>query len=356
MSTKNRFNFYFDCLFIFLFWIGISHNIYAQDEPNPSPEAPLDSFRRQANFVIPRTDIESIASYNNIAKTASVSYYPKSFVVSEDKLQRKYYTDNIFDIGASDNPFALPTSANKKTQKEKTEQQNEVAVFSELFATNSTSATPHRIPQWLIFVLLGILSFMSILVAIYKKEVFGSFQAFLSTSSARNAQREQTGFIKIESFSSYILFVLSMGTYCFLIPQILLEESTFNTFGALLLCIMGIGLAYILKHIQLKVVSAILPFPLEVDFYNFTISNTNKILGYVLLPILFLLAYMPLGTQTTVLYGSFGLLGCIYFYRTLKGLAMAGSVILFHKFHFLVYLCAVEIAPLLILLKLLSIL
>lgn len=351
LFSTNYFNFYFNLVISFLFFIGISSS-YAQGEPE-SPS--FDSIPKYTKFVIPKTDIENFANYNNIAKTASVSYFPISSKILDDKIARKYYTDNIFDIGASDNPFALPTSVKKKNQTNTPKQKNERSVFSELFAVQK-NATPQRIPQWLVFVLLGILSFMSILISIYNKEVLSSFQAFLSTTSARSAQREQAGIVKIDSFSSYVLFALSMGTYCFLIPQILLEESPFNSFGTLLLCILGIGTVYLLKHLQLKIASAILPYPLEIDFYNFTISNTNKVLGYLLLPILFLLAYTPLNTQTTVLYGSFILLGCVYFYRSMKGLAMAGNVILFHKFHFFVYLCAVEIAPLLILLKLLSIL
>jgi hypothetical protein len=292
----------------------------------------------------------------DLAKTNTISYFSTSFKVKKDALGRKYYNNNLFDIEESDNPFALPIGDNKLKQKikDKDNTGNEL-VFSELFALNDNNEE-QGIAKWMIFVLLGLLSLMSIIVAIYRKEVTIIFQAFLSTSSSQNGQRDQGGILTLERLSSYILFVLGMGTFCFLIPQISLKEFQFNTFGALCLFILGVGALYLLKHLQLKILSYILPFRQEIEAYNFIISNTNKALGFIIVPLLFLIAYTPVTGQIMSLYFSFVLLGLIYIYRTLKGLATAGSIILFHKFHFFVYLCAVEIAPIVILLKILSIL
>lgn len=292
----------------------------------------------------------------DLAKTNAISYFSKFFNVKKESLSRTYYNNNLFDIEESDNPFALPVGGRKSKQKIQTKNEIEnQLVFSELFALNGNKEE-QGIAKWMIFVLLGLLSLTSIIVAIYKKEVSAIFQAFLSTSSGQNGQRDQGTVLNLERFSSYILFVLSMGTFCFLIPQILLKDFQLNTFGALCLFILGVGGIYILKHIQLKVLSFILPFRQEIEAYNFILSNTNKALGFIIVPLLFLIAYTPSTGQTMSLYFSFILLSLIYIYRALKGLATAGSIILFHKFHFFVYLCAVEIAPIVILLKILSIL
>jgi len=320
----------------------------AQHSPKPTIIPILQSITRKTTWE--ETDVL------DLAKTNTVSYFPTSFKVKKDILSRKYYNNNLFDIEESDNPFALPIGDNKSKQKIKAKDKtgNQIA-FSELFALNGNNEV-QGIAKWMIFVLLGLLSLMSIIVAIYKKEVSVIFQAFLSTSSSQNGQRDQGGLLTIERFSSYVLFVLGMGTFCFLIPQILLKEFQFNTFGALCLFILGLGGIYLLKHIQLKILSYVLPFHQEIEAYSFIISNTNKALGFIIVPLLFLIAYTPATGQIAALYFSFILLSLIYIYRTLKGLATAGSIILFHKFHFFVYLCAVEIAPIVIVLKLLSIL
>jgi hypothetical protein len=351
------------CLVLVLFISG-NTILSAQQTPNGGkpdsskvtvPSKPKPSIIPVRRRIAKKTTwIES--DYQDLAKTNSISYFSKSFKVKKDALGRKYYNNNLFDIEESDNPFALPIGNNKSKQKIKDKDKaGKQLVFSELFALNGNN-DEQGIAKWMIFVLLGLLSLMSIIVAIYKKEVTVIFQAFLSTSSSQNGQRDQGGVITLERFSSYILFVLGMGTFCFLIPQILLKEFQFNTFGALCLFVLGLGVLYILKHIQLKVLSYILPFHQEIEAYNFIVSNTNKALGFIIVPLLFLIAYTPSAGQTMALYFSFVLLSLIYIYRTLKGLATAGSIILFHKFHFFVYLCAVEIAPIVILLKILSIL
>jgi hypothetical protein len=294
-------------------------------------------------------------SQQEISKTQSNSFKPGTYTVQKKKLTLKYYTNNIFDINETDNPFALPIAGRKLKIKSRDKSKlNFKEIFTELFEKGDDSSS--KTPSWLIFALLGFLSYMSILIAIFPKEVKSFFHAFLSTSAARKLQREQAGILKIERFSSYILYVMNMGTFCFLIPQILTTETQFNTFAALLFAIGGVSVVYTLKHIQLKVIALILPIGQEINLYNFIISNTNKVLGYVLTPILFLLLYVPSSAQETVLYFSFILLGVIYLYRSFSGIIIAGSIILFHKFHFIVYLCAIEIAPILISLKLLSIL
>ncbi|MFT5647146.1 MAG: hypothetical protein ACI976_001835 [Aureispira sp.] len=355
------------CLKIYLvFVLFISGNtiLSAQQTPNnanqDSSKNNIQSPPRPSRITLPKPSRKKATWIKtgdfDLAKTNTISYFSKFFNVEKESLSREYYNNNLFDIEESDNPFALPVGGRKSKQKIKTKNEIEnQLVFSELFALNGNNEE-QGIAKWMIFILLGLLSLTSIIVAIYKKEVVVIFQAFLSTSSSQNGQRDQGTVLNLERFSSYILFVLSMGTFCFLIPQILLKDFHFNTFGALCLFILGVGGIYTLKHIQLKILSFILPFRQEIEAYNFILSNTNKALGFIIVPLLFLIAYTPSTGQTMALYFSFILLSLIYIYRALKGLATAGSVILFHKFHFFVYLCAVEIAPIIILLKILSIL
>ncbi|MCH2021395.1 MAG: DUF4271 domain-containing protein [Saprospiraceae bacterium] len=312
-------------------------------------------FPKKTNPTIPILTKSHINStYKSIPKFYSLSKNSKEFNLYQNKLSYKYYTNNIFDIGESDNPFALPNKRNTKKvkpQKKNTKSVNEV--FKDLFTINDSSKS--KTPQWLIFVLLGILSYMTILIAIYRKDIRSFFHAFLSTNAARILYRTQESYMKMESLASYILFNISMGTFCFLIPQIISSEVQFNTFGALLLSICAVSIVYIIKHLQLKFLAILLPYSQEINMYNFIISNTNRLLGFILVPILFLLVFTSISTQSTLLYVSFFLLITIYMYRSILGLFVAGNVILFHKFHFFIYLCAVEVAPILIILKLLSI-
>lgn len=330
-------------------WLVVAPPCSAQDTL-PPPSKPKPVLPRVRTAITPK-----LLPMTDIAKTTSSSYFTHSFKVLQSKLPRKYYNNNIFDIDESDNPFALTGSKKNRQSSAREKRKKEgTAIFSQLFA--SKSGKEKEGTQWLIFFLLGILCFMTMLLAVYPKDARLTFQAFISTSANKNVQREQAGFLKIESLSSYLLFAFSMGTFLFLAVDIIQQDNPFNTFGMLLLFIVGVACVYTLKHLQLKVLSLILPCHQEIEAYNFILFNTNKALGFVLLPLLFLVAYVPLGVQNTAFYASIILLGLIYMYRTLKGLVAAASLILFRKFHFIIYLCAVEIAPMLILLKLLYVL
>lgn len=311
----------------------------------PNPLGPRPSARQAAAPVLlPVTDI---------AKTTFLSYFPRIYTVQTSAIDRRFYTNNIFDIDESDNPFALSLGKSKKNKHTSREPQQQQAdeVLKRLFSAPDTDS--EQSGQWLIFILIGLLGFLAVRLAVYIKDIRVTIQAFLSTNASKHIQREQASLFRPESLSGYLLFGGSMGTYIFLALRILVPDAGFNGFGMLLLLMSGVLGVYILKHLQLFLLSLTLPCPDELESYNFIISTTNKTLGIILLPLLFLIAYLPSSTQATALYGSFFLLGMVYVWRTLKGLLSAANLILFRKFHFFVYLCAVEIAPTLILLKLL---
>ena len=289
----------------------------------------------------------------DVAKPFGVSFYPDNYSIQKGKIERKFYTDNIFDIDESDNPFALPLGKKKKAKRtaQEPQRQSSTEVLQRLFSSPDPSAESSG--QWLIFILIGLLGFLAVQLAVYSKDIQATLQAFLSTNASKHVQREQAGFGRPEGWASYLLFGASMGTYIFLAGRILQPDLPFDSFSMLLLLMGGVLGIYLLKHLQLLLLSLILPCPDELQAYSFIISTTNKTLGIILLPLLFLIAYLPEGAQLTTLYASFIGLGLIYTFRTLKGLLAAAGLILFRKFHFFVYLCAVEIAPTLILLKLL---
>lgn len=317
----------------------------AQDSLAQARPRPIPIVRPAAPPVLlPTTDI---------SKTAFLSYFPRNYVVQSGTIERRFYTNNIFDIDESDNPFALSLGKrtnNKRTAKEP-QQQQASEVLKRLFSAPDADA--EQSGQWLIFILIGLLGFLAVRLAVYIKDIQVTLQAFLSTNASKHIQREQASSLRPESLSGYLLFGCSMGTYIFLTVRILAPDAGLNSFGMLLLLMSGVLGAYVLKHLQLLLLSLILPCPDELESYSFIISTTNKTLGIILLPVLFLIAYLPTNAQIIALYGSFVLLGAVYLWRTLKGLLSAANLILFRKFHFFVYLCAVEIAPTFILLKLL---
>ena len=98
--------------------------------------------------------------------------------------------------------------------------------------------------------------------------------------------------------------------------------------------------------------AAIFPFRDELNFYNFNFFLNIKVLGAILLPINFIVAYAPQELTEWTIIGAAGVMAIAYLGLAVKGLAIAKNYLAFHKFHFIVYFCSLEIAPVLVFAKL----
>ncbi len=109
---------------------------------------------------------------------------------------------------------------------------------------------------------------------------------------------------------------------------------------------------YGLKHLNLLIVGSSFPVEKEAHLYGFVTMLVNILLGLVLTPINLAVAFAPAFIVEIAAWLGLGAIIIFYFFRQLKGLFIAGRFLGRHKFHFFMYLCASEIAPLLIIGKL----
>ncbi len=149
----------------------------------------------------------------------------------------------------------------------------------------------------------------------------------------------------------YIYFFISAGFFFYLLASYYQWLNT-NRIWMLLLTIFGIGLVYIIKHFILQIVGSSFPVEKETQLYGFVTMLINILLGLALTPINLVIAFAPLPFVSWAIWlGLAGILG-LYLFRQLKGLFIAGRFMHSYRFHFFLYLCTAEIAPLLILGKL----
>jgi hypothetical protein len=285
---------------------------------------------------------------------------------SNDSIDRSYYINNPFDIDDSNNPFNLPRngSFNKFGRKEKDNQQID-KFFKELFAyksapkkTVSNRKPPVVAPIWLLFTLLLLLSFYSYVLVVYRKEVFKTLQAFKNISWTIQPFREQKNIFTPYSLFSSSLYILSIGHFVFVAINLWLtrfEQEQDWRFSMLLFCILIVLLLFIVKQGQVKIFGLIYPVGQQMDYYNFVISNNSRVCGLFLTPILFLMVYPPDVIKYFVMYTLLAILAALYLFRYIKSGIASSKIITSNKLHFFIYLCSVEIAPVIIILKFLTI-
>ena len=149
----------------------------------------------------------------------------------------------------------------------------------------------------------------------------------------------------------YALFAVSTGVFGYQIAHYFKVPMSGAVVG-LSLCMFGVALITFFRHTFLKIIATIFPFFKEINLYIFTITIFHLTMGLLLVPFVIFIAFAPNSMQTIALYAALIMVGFVYLLRSIRGFMIATKHILEYRFHFLLYLCAVEIAPLLILIKL----
>ncbi|MEM8906912.1 MAG: DUF4271 domain-containing protein [Bacteroidota bacterium] len=201
---------------------------------------------------------------------------------------------------------------------------------------------------WTITLLLVLLT---LAVTLYNSNISKVYRAFLNDNFLKMVHREHGTVVAFPYLLLYTLFFISGGIFIFLIGHHYDLSLSASHFWDLLLCIGIFTAIFLLKHLVLNIIGAVFPVQKEIKQYSFTIIIFGIVLGLLLIPANVLIAFVPTNLTQMFIYGTFIVIGFLYLFRILRGLFIASRYITLHKFHFFMYLCTVEIAPLLVLIK-----
>jgi len=121
----------------------------------------------------------------------------------------------------------------------------------------------------------------------------------------------------------------------------------------LLMLIGGMIVIYVGKYAVIKFSGWSFRVESITEHYLFNVFLVNKILAIILLPFIVLLAFATPVIAQPALIISFVLILVLFVNRYLRSWQVFGSFFQYSKFHFFTYLCASELLPLAVLMKLL---
>ena len=360
------------CL-ILLFFLFTSANLYAQIEgekkliADVSPESELN-VKSPAPVQIPTPVVPREPSKDFGFEKLSVEKFENQGIAkyNADSIDRNYSFNNPFDIEDLSNPFNLPRNGTKFVRQTKKKGSQDLDKFVNTLFEYKTAPKksvlvkkpPVIAPAWFLFSLFAVMGLFTYILVGYKTDIKKTFQAYKHITIANQQFRDQKTIFTPFSLISYGLFLLALGHFAFIASNLFLSRSDMTqdwSVGNLLLSILGVSGIMFLKHSQIRILGIVYPFKQQLDYYNYIISNGNRMVGLSVSPLLFLMAYSTDSIKYFTLYTVIALLGFSYLYRYLRSCIAAIGIISANKFHFFIYLCSVEIAPLLILLKFLSI-
>jgi len=203
------------------------------------------------------------------------------------------------------------------------------------------------------YVIAGLVLAFALLKLTFAKYFNDLFRVFFRTTMKQRQIREQLMQTPLPSLGFNLFFVASAGLYA----DFLLFHYGFklvdNFWVLYLYCCIGLTAIYSGKFVALKLCGWMFNVRQGADSYIFIVFIINKVIGIFLLPFLALLAFSDEPVRSIALTISWCGIALLFLYRFILGFGAIRNEVRFNLFHFLLYIVAFEVAPLLLIYRLL---
>ncbi len=239
----------------------------------------------------------------------------------------------------SKNPFELVRQPSKKSNRR----------AEKVINMRPISDAPK--PQHLLAIALIAIVPVTFLFTLFRNYFNQAYQNVISGNTLVQSLREYTSTAVIPTNLWYLAALLNIGIFLALALRIKALSITQNLLHDVLICIGIVGALIFIKHLVLQIIHFVFPIGRTVRQYNYLIILFGIVLGVALLPVNIALLYTPEELTYSVLWVGLGLIIVSYTVRGFRGLVIGNTLLTSYGFHFLLYICTVEIAPILILIK-----
>jgi len=204
------------------------------------------------------------------------------------------------------------------------------------------------------FYIFSILTLAFALLQLTFPKYFRDLYRLVFRSSFKQRQlREQLLQNPQPSLLLNVFFILNASIY----TVVLLQHFGFALFSDIwidfLICATFFTIIYTGKYFILYAIGWLFNANQAAITYTFIFFSIQKIIGLLLLPISILFVFANMDMQKIIMVGSIGIVGLLFLYRYIASYNIVRTNIAVSRLHFFIYLCAFEIAPLLLIYKVL---
>ena len=173
---------------------------------------------------------------------------------------------------------------------------------------------------------------------------------FFKRSMKQRQLKQQVSQNSLPSLLFNIFYVVVMGFYlALMISEFGNTKIPFWQF--LIYCTAFITVTYITKYLVLKLAGWMFQLKHLTESYIFIVFLVNKIIGIILLPVIVLVALGNIELKTIILTLSWVALAGLFIYRFVQAFGLLRKQRAISKFHFVLYLLAFEILPVMVIYK-----
>jgi hypothetical protein len=205
--------------------------------------------------------------------------------------------------------------------------------------------------ELLFYLLVFLLIVYALLRRAFSKYFVDLFKFFFRTTIKQRQISEQLMETPLPSLLLNGFFVVIGGLYITFLLQYFKLIPFDNFWRMFLYCILGLSAIYFIKFIGLRVSGWLFNMQEAANSYIFIVFVINKMIGILLLPFLILLAFTPGDIYFISLTLSWCLVAGLFVYRMILTFGAVRNQVKVNPFHFFLYICAFEVAPLLLIYK-----
>lgn len=203
------------------------------------------------------------------------------------------------------------------------------------------------------YAVIGLLIVFALMKNSFRRYLSDLFSSYFRTTVRQRQIKEQLLQSPLPSLLFNIFFVFSAAIFLSLLFQHFGLADEFPFWKMAGYCALGLVLVYAGKFLALKFFGWVFQLSEVTETYIFVVFTTNKILGVLLLPLIVLLAFSFGALSAAAATLGLVVIAGLFVYRYFLSYVSINHLVNINIFHFLIYLAAFEILPLLLINKLL---
>lgn len=202
------------------------------------------------------------------------------------------------------------------------------------------------------YILMGAFFLLAVVRLAFRKYFSDLFSAFFNPAFSRRQLKEQLFQTPFPAFLLNLFFNIAAGLYLYIILWHFDYITSARPFYLISVFVLLFIFIYLIKFLFLRFSGWLFGYPEMMNTYIFTLYLVNKVLGIILLPFILILAFSPPVLAKLAFNISLFIIIVMIIYRYIRAWPAVQNQVSFNKFHFFLYLCGFEIAPILIIGKL----
>ncbi|MBE7171060.1 MAG: DUF4271 domain-containing protein [Williamsia sp.] len=205
----------------------------------------------------------------------------------------------------------------------------------------------------LFYLLVGIVLFFAFIKLIFGKYLNNLFAFFFRASMRQKQMREHLMHSPVPALLLNLFFVIAGGIFASFVMLYHQYHTELPLWRLMLYSVLALASVYLVKLIVLKIVGWIFGIQEAVNTYIFVVYSINKLIGIFLVPFVVLLAFSERRVSQLLITLSCIMIVLLFLYRYIVAYVPVRREIRVSQFHFLIYICAFEVMPLLLICKVL---